>query len=88
MPSIAASAGRGPVSKAEKPGAPMAAQDLARAVGAEVQAEQPVTVLHAGVIADDGRCDEFVGLARRIGRLDRRSCAVSAGRPSALIIAP
>jgi hypothetical protein len=35
-------------------------QDLAHAVGAEVEAEQPVAVSHAGVVADRGGGDELV----------------------------
>ena len=46
-------------------------EQLAHAVGAEVAHQDPVAVLHAGVIADRGGQHELVGLAARIGRGDR-----------------
>ncbi len=71
MPSMAAQRGRVPVSKRGKAGVAEGREDLARAVGAEVEEEEPVAVLCAGVAGDDGGGDEFVGLAARIGGGDR-----------------
>ena len=47
-------------------------QDLAHAVGAEVEAEQSVSVAHAAVVADDGRHHELVGDIAGIGVRNRR----------------
>ena len=48
------------------------AQNLAHAVGAEIEAQHAVTVLHASVIADHGRQDEFVVDLVGVGIGDRR----------------
>jgi thymidine phosphorylase len=46
------------------------AQDLARAVGAEVEAEYAVAVLHSAVVTDDPGEEELVSLAIGIVRGD------------------
>ena len=48
-------------------------QDLAHAVGAEVEAQQAVAVLHAVIVADHGGHDELVGDALAIGAVHRGS---------------
>ena len=48
-------------------GVEQGAQQLAHPVGAEVEAEHPVPVLHALIIADYGGVDEFVALVMGVG---------------------
>ena len=48
------------------------AQYLPGAVRAKIQKQQTVTILHAGVIANHRRADEFITFTCSIGRLNRR----------------
>ena len=43
------------------------AEDLAHAVGAEVEAQDAVAILHALVVTDHGGDDELVGHVVRVG---------------------
>ena len=47
-------------------------QDFPHPVGAEVEAQQRVAVLHAGIVADGGGDDEFVGDLLAVGLIDDR----------------
>ena len=63
--------------KPEKSGSSMRAEDFAHAVGAEVEAQHAVAVLHAAIVADHGRQDELVELL--LARRRRRSTACGVG---------
>ncbi len=71
MPSIAAQLRAGAGVEVVEAGVAEGRQDLARAVGAEVQAEEAVAVAGARVAVDHGGGDEFVA-SRRGRRTGRR----------------
>ena len=47
-------------------------EDFSHPIGAEIEAEQPIAIGHAGVVANDGCRDEFIGLAGGMGGDDGR----------------
>ena len=71
MPTAAANCTALRAAKPENSGIEHDAEDFAHPVGAEVEAQHAVAVLHAAIVADHGGHDEFVGLPLRIGVGDR-----------------
>ncbi len=84
MPSFAAQSGRVPVSKASKSGRTSARRISPGPVRAEIHEKETIAVARAGIVTDHRRCHEFVGLAARVGRLDRRGGCRRALRPSSV----
>ena len=64
MPSAAAKLMARLRGKPSKSGSSNAGEDFPHAVGAEVEAQDAVAVVHAFIVADHGGRDEFVGLVR------------------------
>ena len=71
MPAAAAIRTRAPARKAGECRIEQRCQNLAHAVGAEVEAQHAVAVAHAAIVADHGRQHELVGDVVRIGVRDR-----------------